>query len=85
MLWWTVVAIGQELPFQPPELQLADAVQIALGNNRPVQIAKLDLDKSGWEVAEVQTSRLPSLNTQFLASGDVTSPTFTLRHDLGTL
>ena len=86
VLWWSLSAIGQEAPRQPPELPLADAVQIALGNNRPVQIAKLDIAKSGWEVAEVKTRRFPSLNTQLLASGNITSPTFSFQEGIfGTI
>jgi hypothetical protein len=47
VMLWSVTGFGQGAPDQAPELTLVDAVQIALRNNRPVQIAKLDFTKSG--------------------------------------
>ena len=68
---------GQETPGDPPILALSQAVQIALDNNRPVSIAKLDVDKSKWAVAQVKTKRFPAITTYLFASGDITQPQFT--------
>ena len=70
-------ALTQDATEQGPELPLAEAIQIALANNRPVQLAKLDVMKSLLQVAEVKTRRFPIFNTSLLASGDITSPSFT--------
>lgn len=59
-----------------------DAIQIALENNRPVQIAKLDIAKSGWDVAEAKTHRLPEFKTELLASGNINSPAFTFQEGI---
>jgi outer membrane protein TolC len=77
VLLWSVAGLGQSTPDQAPELALVDAIQIALGNNRPVQIAKLDFTKSGWEVAEAKTRKFPELKTEMLASGLITAPVYT--------
>ena len=74
---WSVAGFGQGTSDQAPELALVDAIQIALGNNRPVQIAKLDFTKSGWEVAEAKTHKYPELKTELLASGLITAPVYT--------
>jgi outer membrane protein TolC len=74
---WGVAAFGQGTPDRTPELTLIDAIQIALGNNRPVQIAKLAFTKSGWDVAEAKTHRFPELKTEMLASGLITAPVYT--------
>jgi outer membrane protein TolC len=76
-LLWSVTGFSQGASDQVPELSLVDAVQIALGNNRPVQIAKLDFTKSGWEVAEAKTHKFPELKTEMLASGLITAPVYT--------
>ncbi len=39
-------------------------------------IAKLDIDKSKWTLAQTKTKRFPAINTYLFASGDITSPTF---------
>jgi outer membrane protein TolC len=77
VLFWSVAGFGQGTSDQTPELALVDAIQIALGNNRPVQIAKLDFTKSGWEVAEAKTHKFPELKTEMLASGLITAPVYT--------
>jgi outer membrane protein len=59
-----------------PVLSLARALEIALENNRPVNIAKLDITKSNWEVAQTKTKRFPAITTYLFASGNITSPTF---------
>ena len=68
---------GQETSGDAPVLSLSQAVQIALDNNRPVNIAKLDITKSNWEVAQTKTKRFPAITTYLFASGNITSPTFT--------
>ena len=72
-----LAAFAQNLANDAPELSLAEAIQIALANNRPVQIARLDVTKSLLQVSEAKTHRLPIFNTALLATGDITSPTFT--------
>jgi outer membrane protein TolC len=72
-------ALAQDSAEQGPELPLAEAIQIALANNRPVQLAKFDVMKSLLQVAEVKTRRFPMFNTSLLASGDITSPAFTFQ------
>ena len=79
---WTMPGNGQNTSGQAPELSLIDAIQIALGNNRPIQIAKLDVTKSGWDVAEAKTHRLPEFKTELLASGNINSPAFTFQEGI---
>ncbi len=68
---------GMLLPAEePPVLSLSQAVQIALDNNRPATIAKLDIAKSQWQVAQTKTKRFPAITTYLFASGNLTSPTF---------
>ena len=43
----------------PRSSRLSQAVQVALENNRPVNIAKLDIDKSKWTLAQTKTKRFP--------------------------
>jgi outer membrane protein TolC len=74
---WSVSGYGQNTPEQAPELSLIEAIQIALGNNRPLQVAKLDVTKSGWDVAAAKTYRLPEFKTELLAVGNITSPVYT--------
>ena len=73
---------GQEPSGDPPVLSLTQAVQIAVENNRPVNMAKLDIAKSKWEVAQTKTKRFPAITTYLFASGDITNPTFTFPSDL---
>ncbi|NYF91135.1 TolC family protein [Tunturiibacter empetritectus] len=86
VILWGVSGFGQSTSDQAPELALVDAIQIALGNNRPVQIARLDVTKYGWEVAEAKTHRFPELKTELLASGNIDSPSFTFKQGVfGTI
>jgi outer membrane protein TolC len=83
---WSVPSYGHNTSEEGPELSLVDAIQIALGNNRPIQIAKLDITKSGWEVAEAKTHRLPEFKTELLADGNINSPSFTFQEGIfGTI
>src|SRR5277367_1877078 len=67
---------AQQTSGDAPVLSLSQAVQVALEHNRPVNIAKLDIDKSKWTLAQTRTKRFPEINTYLFASGDITSPTF---------
>jgi outer membrane protein TolC len=71
-----MTCMAQETAGNAPVLSLSQAVEIALEHNRPVVIAKLNIDKSKWSLAQTKTKRLPSINTYLFASGDITSPTF---------
>ena len=73
---------GQEPSSDAPVVSLTQAVQIAVENNRPVNMAKLDIVKSKWEVAQTKTKRFPAITTYLFASGDITNPTFTFPSDL---
>jgi outer membrane protein len=84
-LGWTIAAtalmtgmlsLGQEPSGDAPVLSLSQAVQVALDHNRPVIIAKLDIDKSKWTLAQTKTKRFPAITTYLFASGDITSPMF---------
>src|SRR5262249_42960022 len=46
----------------PRVLSPAEAIQIAIANNRSLKIAILEVDKSKWQVAEFKTKRLPSIS-----------------------
>jgi outer membrane protein TolC len=72
-----MLLLGQEAAGDAPVLSLSQAIQIALENNRPVNIAKLDITKSKWEVAQTKTKRFPAITTYLFASGNLTSPKFT--------
>src|ERR1700742_3422338 len=71
-----VVSLAQEAANDAPVLSLSQAVEIALEHNRPVNIAKLDIDKSKWTLAQTKTKRFPAITTYLFASGNITSPTF---------
>lgn len=70
---------GGHLLAQEPELSLPDAIQIALENNRPAIIAKLDIDKAGWQVASTKTKRYPAISTYIFGSANLTSPSFNFK------
>ena len=69
-----MLLLGQEASGDAPVLSLSRAVEIALENNRPVNIAKLDITKSKWEVAQTKTKRFPAITTYLFASGNLTTP-----------
>jgi outer membrane protein len=71
-----IICLAQETAGDAPVLSLSQAVEIALEHNRPVIIAKLNIDKSKWTLAQTKTKRFPAINTYLFASGDITSPTF---------
>ena len=61
---------------EAPLLTVDQAVEIALANNRGLRIARLDIDKSKWQVAEIKTNRLPALKSYIFAAGNLNSPNF---------
>jgi outer membrane protein TolC len=71
-----MLCLAQETAPDAPVLSLSQAVQVALQNNRPANIAKLDIDKSKWTLAQTKTKRFPAISTYLFASGDITSPMF---------
>ena len=71
-----MLCLGQQTAGDAPILSLSQAVDIALEHNRPVIIAKLNIDKSKWALAQTKTKRFPAITTYLFASGDITSPTF---------
>ncbi len=63
------VATAAEEPAQPADaLNVDQAVQIALANNRNVKIFSLSLDASKEKLAAEKTRRLPSFNTYIFGS-----------------
>jgi outer membrane protein len=73
---------GEEPSSDVPVLSLSQAIQIAVDNNRPVNMAKLEIVKSKWEVAQTKTKRFPAITTYLFASGDITNPKFTFPANL---
>jgi outer membrane protein len=73
------IAFGQKLVSEAPELPLAEAVQIALSNNRPVEISKLDISKANWQGAATKSKRFPEISTYFFGSGNLTPAAFTFK------
>jgi outer membrane protein len=49
-------------------LTLDDAIRLAVANNRSLNVARLEVDKSKWQIAEVKTKRLPSFSGTILGS-----------------
>ncbi|HXP10239.1 MAG TPA: TolC family protein [Acidobacteriaceae bacterium] len=74
--------LGQEPTSEVPVLSLSQAIQIAVDHNRPVNMAKLEIVKSKWEVAQTKTKRFPAITTYLFASGDITNPKFTFPANL---
>jgi len=58
MTAWAL-SLGQETSSDAPVLALSQAVQMALSNNRPVNIARLDIVKSKWAVAQNKNQAIP--------------------------
>jgi outer membrane protein TolC len=77
-----MMLLGQEAGASVPALSLSQAIEIAVENNRPVNIAKLEIIKSKWEVAQTKTKRFPAITTYLFASGDITNPMFTFPAEL---
>jgi outer membrane protein len=77
-----IMLLGQEPTSEVPVLSLSQAIQIAVDHNRPVNMAKLEIVKSKWEVAQTKTKRFPAITTYLFASGDITNPKFTFPANL---
>src|ERR1700751_149501 len=73
------VVFAQHSESELPELPLAEAIQIAIANNRPVEISKLDITKSKWQLAATKSKRFPEFNTYFFGSGSLTPAAFTFK------
>jgi outer membrane protein TolC len=73
------IAIAQNPAGEVAELPLAEAIQIALANNRPVEISKLDITKANWQVAATKSKRFPEISTYFFGSGNLTPAAFTFK------
>jgi outer membrane protein TolC len=73
------VVFAQHAGSEVPELPLAEAIQIAIANNRPVEISKLDITKSKWQLAATKSKRFPEINTYFFGSGSLTPASFTFK------
>lgn len=63
----------------PRVLSLDEAIHVAITNNRSLQIATLEVDKSKWEIAEFKTKRLPSMSTTVLGSQLLSEISFTFK------
>lgn len=70
---------GEERLASAPKLTLSEAIEIALQNNRPVRIAKLDVSKSKWQVRAIKTKRFPAISTDVLGSANLTPASFTFK------
>jgi outer membrane protein TolC len=73
------IAFAQNPVSEIPELPLAEAIQIALSSNRPVEISKLDITKANWQVAATKSKRFPEISTYFFGSGNLTPAAFTFK------
>ncbi len=62
----------------PPLLTLDEAVRIASGKNRDVQISELDVTKAGEKVAQARTNYWPKLDAYVLAGTSLNSVNFTV-------
>lgn len=71
--------MAQQSTNPPPVLTLNSAVQVAIANNRSLQIARLETDKTKWSVESAKTRRLPSFNTYAFGSGLLTPLAFTFQ------
>ncbi|HEY1271676.1 MAG TPA: TolC family protein, partial [Terriglobales bacterium] len=73
------MAVGQQSSPAAPVLSLADAIQLALANNRTLKVATLEIDKSKWQIAETKTRRLPAFSTSVLGSQLLNELSFTFK------
>src|SRR5262245_52950254 len=68
------------------ELTLAEAVELALKDNRQIQVARLEVEKFNDRLAVTKTHRLPKFEFSMLAAELVKRVNFNFeRGDLGTL
>jgi outer membrane protein len=66
-------SVGQAVKQDAPILTLADAVSIALGNNRLVKNAALEAQKSDFQVSTMRSRRLPNVHFSVLG-GELLQP-----------
>lgn len=79
-------AWAQSLSFAQEELTLAQAVDLALKDNRQIQVARIEVEKFNDRRAVAKTHRLPQFEFATLAAELVNQPHFDFkRGDLGTL
>lgn len=81
-LMFGAIAFAQKPESEAPELPLTEAIQIAVSNNRPVAISKLDITKANWQVAATKSKRFPEISTYFFGSGNLTPAAFTFKKGL---
>jgi outer membrane protein len=63
------VTLAQSRPSGASErLSLAAAIKMAVGNNRQLQTARLEIEKADADIAVARTRRLPSFDTEAMAS-----------------
>ncbi len=74
-----VPVMAQDHADSPPLLTLDAAVQLAIANNRSLQIAHLEIDKTKWSIESAKTKRLPAFNTYAFGSGLLTPFAFTFQ------
>lgn len=83
---WVLTPCMAQSSSPAPVLTLNDAIQTAIGNNRELKIANLEVEKSKWQVAAAKTRRLPGFKTFIFGSGDLSNPSFLFKQgSLGTL
>jgi len=77
VLLLAVAALAEEPRESPPLLTLDSAVQLAVANNRSVQIARLEIDKTRWSIESAKTKRLPAFHTYAFGSALLTPFSYT--------
>lgn len=70
---------AQESPVASRLLTLDEAIRLAIANNRSLNIASLEIDKTNWQIAEFKTKRLPSMSTTILGSQLLNEVAFTFK------
>src|SRR5262249_28236259 len=70
---------AQEIASAAPLLTMQEAIQLGIANNRALQVAALEVEKSKWEIAESKTKRLPSFSGSILGSELLTELSFTFK------
>ena len=71
--------VQAEDPIKSDVLSLQQAVDTALANNRSLEMAGLEIDKSRWQLAEFRTKRLPAFSSSVLASQLLNEISFTVK------
>jgi len=80
------VRAQQSSPTSAEELTLAHAVELAMQDNRQIQVARLEVDKFSDRLAVAKTHRLPKFEFEMLAAELINKTHFDFKKgDLGTL